>query len=43
MRKDLIPSVIYGTPEIAWVGKREQDLEGVDYKKSMMLISALGK
>ena len=42
-RKDLIPSVVYGEPEIAWVGKREQDLEGEEYKKSMVLISALGK
>lgn len=43
MRKDLIPSVVYGTPEIAWIGKRERDLDGVDYKKSMILVSALGK
>lgn len=42
-RKDLTPSVIYGTPEAAWVGKREQDLEAGTYKKSMFLISALGK
>ena len=42
-KKDLIPSVIYGTPEIAWVGKREQDLEGQEYKKSLTLISSLGK
>ena len=42
-RKDLTPSVVYGTPEIAWVGKREQDLEEGDYKKSMILVSALGK
>lgn len=42
-RKDLIPSVVYGTPEIAWVGKREQDLEGQEYKKSFVLISSLGK
>lgn len=42
-RKDLVPSVVYGTPEIAWVGKREQDLENTEYKKSMVLISALGK
>lgn len=41
--KDLVPSVIYGIPEIAWVGKREQDLEGQDYKKSNVLVSALGK
>ena len=41
--KSLVPSVVYGEPEIAWVGKREQDLEPESYKKSMMLISALGK
>lgn len=42
-KKDLTPSIIYGTPEIAWVGKREQDLEGQNYKKSLTLISSLGK
>lgn len=41
--KDLIPSVIYGNPEIAWVGMREQDLEAGTYQKSTFLISALGK
>lgn len=41
--KNLVPCVIYGTPEIAWVGKREQDLEEGTYKKSSLLISALGK
>jgi len=41
--KTLVPSVIYGNPEIAWVGKREQDLKEGTYKKSMLLISALGK
>ncbi len=39
----LVPSVVYGCPEIAWVGKREQDLEEGTYQKSNMLISALGK
>lgn len=38
--KDLIPSVVYGEPEIAWVGKREQDGE---FKKVTLPISALGK
>lgn len=42
-RKDLTPSVVYGSPEIAWVGKREQDLTGQEYKKSMLLVSSLGK
>lgn len=41
--KTLVPSVIYGTPEIAWVGLREQDLEVGTYEKSSILISALGK
>ncbi len=41
--KSLVPSVVYGEPEIAWVGKREQDLEPESYKKSMLLVSALGK
>lgn len=39
----LVPSVVYGCPEIAWVGKREQDLEEGTYQKSNLLISALGK
>lgn len=39
----LVPSVVYGCPEIAWVGAREQDLEEGTYQKSNMLISALGK
>lgn len=41
--KTLVPSVVYGNPEIAWIGKREQDLEPGTFKKSMILISALGK
>lgn len=42
-RKDLVPCVVYGTPEIAWVGKREQELENQEYKKSLVLLSSLGK
>lgn len=42
-KKDLTPSVVYGNPEIAWVGKREQDLEPNTFEKSQILISALGK
>ncbi len=38
----LIPSVIYGEPEIAWVGLREQDC-GEDCKSLNIPISALGK
>jgi len=41
--KNLVPSVVYGTPEIAWIGKREQDLNSVEYQKSLVLISSLGK
>ena len=41
--KDLIPSVIYGCPEIAWVGLREQDLEEGSFQKALYPISALGK
>ena len=40
--KDLIPSVIYGEPEIAWVGLREQDCDE-SYKKIVLPITALGK
>ena len=40
--KDFVPSVIYGEPEIAWVGKREQDCEE-GYKKILLPITALGK
>jgi dihydrolipoamide dehydrogenase len=37
-----IPSVIYTTPEIAWVGKTEQQLraEGVDYRAGVFPFSA---
>lgn len=40
-----VPSVIYGTPEIAWIGKTEQELikENMEYKKSLFPIAALGK
>ena len=39
---NLIPSVIYGEPEIAWVGLREQDC-GEDCQSVNIPISALGK
>lgn len=39
----LVPSVVYGSPEIAWIGKTEAELEGTDYKKSVFPLSALGK
>lgn len=38
----LIPSVIYGEPEIAWVGAREQDCDE-DCQKITLPITALGK
>ena len=43
--KNLVPAVIYGTPEIAQIGKTEQQLqtENIDYKKSVFPVSALGK
>lgn len=41
--ESLVPSVVYGCPEFAWIGKREQDLEEGTYHKSNILISALGK
>lgn len=39
----ITPSVVYGSPEIAWIGANEKELEGKDYKKSVFPISALGK
>ncbi len=38
-----IPCVVYGSPEIAWVGKSELFLEGQDYKVSCFPVAALGK
>lgn len=40
--KALVPSVIYGEPEIAWIGLREQDCDD-NYQKTMLPITALGK
>lgn len=40
--KSLIPSVIYGEPEIAWVGLREQDC-GEECQKVLLPVTALGK
>ena len=40
--KALVPAVIYGEPEIAWVGIREQDMDE-NCKKSVLPITALGK
>lgn len=41
--KDLIPSVIYGSPEIAWVGEVEKQDTDTEFKKVVFPISALGK
>lgn len=43
IKEFIVPSVVYGSPEIAWAGKTEQELEGTNYKKSVFPISALGK
>jgi len=42
---DNIPAVIYTHPEVAWVGKTEQQLkaEGVDYKVGMFPFAASGR
>lgn len=40
--KNLIPSVIYGEPEIAWVGIKEQDCDE-SYQIKSLPITALGK
>ena len=40
--KNLIPSVIYGEPEIAWAGLREQDCDET-YTKTLLPLTALGK
>lgn len=41
--KSKVPSVIYGSPEIAWVGKTEDSLSGTDYRVSTFPVAALGK
>ena len=42
---DLVPSVIYTHPEIAWVGKTEKQLkeQGVEYKKGSFPFAASGR
>ena len=40
--RNLIPSVIYGEPEIAWVGIKEQDMDE-SFSKTILPITALGK
>jgi len=45
MNYDLVPSVIYTHPEIAWVGKNEKELvdEGIDYKVGKFPFAASGR
>jgi dihydrolipoamide dehydrogenase len=42
---DLVPSVIYTHPEVAWVGKNEEELkaEGVDYNVGTFPFAASGR
>tara|TARA_B100000029_G_scaffold515394_1_gene622182 strand:+ start:43671 stop:45092 length:1422 start_codon:yes stop_codon:yes gene_type:complete len=42
---DLIPSVIYTHPEIAWVGKNESELDnaGIDYNSGVFPFAASGR
>ncbi|MDD3236974.1 MAG: dihydrolipoyl dehydrogenase [Candidatus Gastranaerophilales bacterium] len=41
--KKLVPAIIYGYPEVAWIGEKEQDLQEGTYKKVSVPIAALGK
>jgi dihydrolipoamide dehydrogenase len=45
MNYDAIPNVIYTRPEVAWVGKTEEELkaEGVDYKAGSFPMAAIGR
>ena len=45
MNYDVIPSVIYTAPEIAWVGKTEEELKeaGVEYKAGSFSFGANGR
>ncbi len=45
MNYDAIPNVIYTHPEMAWVGKTEEELksEGVDYKVGAFPMAAIGR
>ncbi len=42
---EIIPSVIYTTPEIAWVGRSEEQLkaDGIDYKSGVFPFAASGR
>ncbi len=41
--KKLVPSIVYGEPEIAWIGVREQDLEPESYQKVSIPVRSLSK
>lgn len=45
MNYDCIPSVIYTDPEIAWVGRNEEELkaEGIEYKVGVFPFAASGR
>lgn len=45
MNYDAIPNVIYTHPEVAWVGKTEEELkaEGVEYKSGSFPMAAIGR
>jgi len=45
MNYDAVPNVIYTHPEIAWVGKTEEELkaEGIDYKSGAFPFAAIGR
>jgi len=45
MNYDVVPSVIYTAPEIAWVGKTEEELKaaGVEYKAGSFPFAASGR
>jgi len=38
-----VPSVVYGTPEIAWIGANEQDLPNGSYQKVVYPLNLLAK
>jgi dihydrolipoamide dehydrogenase len=45
MNYDVIPSIIYTAPEVAWVGKTEEELKeaGVSYKSGTFNFAASGR